>query len=1177
MPTDTVQSLILKLAKAGRPLRDALGGKGAAAAFLNSLGWELPPGIDDIGLTTLDIGKVLNRLDAVLRARADAEASASVSAGGGQLDLAIDVGLYLDLLLAVKDLVEKGHQLASTLPASLSAAGDYVSKTKIDKELVPRVLDLWVMQLVERQSPFAYQWLTLFGIFRLDKFEADHSIFQVEHFRHVVRYDRIALIFSDPRKLFVELYGWGTPGFSAELLITLIGYLLSSLGVKGQIRQLPRRVEERLRGVAVPEADLHPSPQILISFLRGLGWSPLDVGLTIYGLRPTAPGGSDGGLGVFPYVKGSTKFSFDVTESLSFEIDASVDVNGGAALTIRPNAPLQLQTGVTGGGAVATTAAGQLALRLRYKKHGDQRIVLLSFPADSRLDIKEFYLSTGAGMVSGNKLDLFVEAGLMGGRFLLGAGQGDGFLQKILPGGGIKVDFDLIGGWSDSGGVYFRGSSALEISIPAHISLGPIDIESLYFVVRFGADGSIPVESSASVKVALGPLMGTVERIGVTALFSFPKRGGNLGPLDLQLKFKPPNGVALALDVSVVRGGGYLYFDTDREEYAGALELVFSGFLTLKAIGLLNTRMPDGSKGFSLLIIITAEFGTGIQLGFGFTLLAVGGLVGLNRTMRLDALMLGVRTGAINSIMFPKDVIANAPKIISDLRAIFPPEEGKFLIGPMAKIGWGTPTLLSLALGIIIEIPGNIAIVGVLRLALPADDAALLVLQVNFAGAIEFDKKRVYFFAALFESRILFLPIEGEMGLLMAFGDDANFVLSVGGFHPSFSAPPLPFPSPRRVSISLVSSPVSRVRVEGYFAVTSNTVQFGALAEMFYGLDEVNVQGHIAFDALFQFSPFHFIITISASFSMNAFGVGLFSVRISGSLEGPAPWRAKGSGSISLLFFDISADFDVTWGESRDTTLPPIAVMPMFKSEFEKGDNWRAMLPAASNLLVTLRKMPAEEAAHVLHPVGVLRITQRMLPLGLKLDKVGNQKPNDVNRLSVAVSGGGLTKRADTFEQFAPAQFQDMADGDKLSRPAFGPERAGLDLSAAGQELRSSHMVKRVVRYEEIIIDSNFKRFVRRFFMFSGALFNFFLNGASVAKSDLSQAVKKQFDPFEEKIIVQAETYTVAFQSNNKAYAAGSAVFASEASARDFMAQEVAKDAGLAETLHVIPSYESAA
>ena len=52
--------------------------------------------------------------------------------------------------------------------------------------------------------------------------------------------------------------------------------------------------------------------------------------------------------------------------------------------------------------------------------------------------------------------------------------------------------------------------------------------------------------------------------------------------------------------------------------------------------------------------------------------------------MRLPALIEGVRTGAISSVMFPRDVVANAPRILSDLRAFFPPEEGTFLIGPMA-------------------------------------------------------------------------------------------------------------------------------------------------------------------------------------------------------------------------------------------------------------------------------------------------------------------------------------------------------------------------------------------------------------------------------------------------------------------------------------------------------------
>ena len=59
----------------------------------------------------------------------------------------------------------------------------------------------------------------------------------------------------------------------------------------------------------------------------------------------------------------------------------------------------------------------------------------------------------------------------------------------------------------------------------------------------------------------------------------------------------------------------------------------------------------------------------------------------------------------------------------------------------------------------------------------------------------------------------------------------------------------------------------------------------------------------------------------------------------------------------------------------------------------------------------------------------------------LTLDKVGNQKPSDVIRLSLEVTTAGLAKAGDVFEPFAPAQFQDMSDSEKLTRPAFGPAK----------------------------------------------------------------------------------------------------------------------------------------
>jgi hypothetical protein len=302
----------------------------------------------------------------------------------------------------------------------------------------------------------------------------------------------------------------------------------------------------------------------------------------------------------------------------------------------------------------------------------------------------------------------------------------------------------------------------------------------------------------------------------------------------------------------------------------------------------------------------------------------------------------------------------------------------------------------------------------------------------------------------------------------------------------------------------------------------------------------------------------------------------LFSVSFSGSLEGPTPWRIKVTGEISILFFSISVDFDVTWGDSRDTSMPPIAILPLFKAELQKPDTWRALPPPTNALNVSLRKLPDNDSTLVLHPVGILRISQRYAPLDLTLDKVGSQKPSDVNLLHLDVAAGGLSKKADALELFAPAQYQKMSDSDKLSRPAFSQEHGGLDLAPTAN-LAAGRMDKRIVRYEEIIIDTNYRRFQRRFHPFNSALFHFFLNGSAVTKSELSQAHRSRLQPFGDKIATNQDTYTVAFQSNNKAFATDSVTFASEASAREYLNRKAAADPNLHESLHVIPSTERAA
>jgi hypothetical protein len=526
----------------------------------------------------------------------------------------------------------------------------------------------------------------------------------------------------------------------------------------------------------------------------------------------------------------------------------------------------------------------------------------------------------------------------------------------------------------------------------------------------------------------------------------------------------------------------------------------------------------------------------------------------------------------VTRILFPTNVVENAPQIISDLKAIFPAQEGIFLVGPMAKISWGTPPVLSVSLGVVIQIPGNVAILGKARLALPTDDDdAVLVLQLSFVGVLEFDKRRLWFFASLYESRLLFITLEGEMGLLMDFSDNPNFIMSVGGFHPRFTAPPLPFPTPARLALTIVNESAAKLRVDLYQAITSNSVQLGCRADAYFGFDAFSVTGYFAFDALLRFSPLYLVVDISAGFSVKVFGVGLFSVHLRASLEGPTPWHVDGAAEISLLFWSFDVDVEVTFGERRAETLPPIDVLPAIRAELQKAQSWRALLPASSRLFVSLREL-GDGSALVLHPLGTLEISQRFAPLNLTLDKVGNQKPADVKRVSATVQGTSMEVKGPAREKFAAAQYREMSDAQKLSASAYEPLDSGVKLGANGQPWATGVAAQRNVRYETIIVDGAFRRVLHGIVKIADVIFAHFRRGAAVSRAVVSLANERRLQPFATRIAVAEEQYVLARQEDNSAYFGAS--FGSHAEAVAHLGEIGRSDPAILERVHVLPRSE---
>lgn len=1066
--------------------------------------------------------------------------------------------LAAELIRLTKEIID----LTNTVSAATAAFPDFINNAPLD-QLPMRLLNYIIIEYSKKNRVGLYAVMTLAGIFETTVLDADAGIFQPATSLRTITWSRLPKLLSDPAGLFNDVYKWDTNFDSNKLFDNIILLLRAFVLPGGLYEQSPSlktalgNTTDKLKEIRFPifQNATYPST-----------YSEFGINVT----AAEANGSKKAGFAIVPYVHGTANFDFSLSEKweLVFAADASVD--SGFGMVIRPG-DISLMTGLFTAPLDAVNLDASLAVR---QKANAGEIILFGEENASRLA----YEGAGARVFikKGKDNDAGIEIKLDALRLIISGGDGDGFLSKLLGDGGINAETGFVMGYSLQQGFYFIGSGGLELQLAVHITLGPLEIQGITIAIKFKED-DIVIEGGVTFKVSLGPMVAVVENIGVTGTINFPNEGGNLGPANLAIGFKPPNGVGLSLDAGAVKGGGYLFFDFDKEEYAGALELTIVNLLSAKAIGLITTKMPDGSKGFSLLIIITVEFFPPFQLGYGFTLNGVGGLIGLNRTVKLDPLRDGVRTGAVNSIMFPQNVIANAPRIISDLKTIFPPYEGRFLIGPMGKLGWGTPSLITLSLGLIIEIPGNIAILGVLRIALPEENTALINIQVNFVGTIDFDKKMLTFDASLFDSRILLFTLEGDMAVRLKWGDDPDFILTVGGFHPSYTPPPLALPSLKRLAISILNTDYGRIRIECYQAVTSNTVQFGAKAEVYFGFSAFSIDGHIGFDALFQFSPFYFIIQVSASFSLKAFGVGVFSVRVRMSLEGPTPWRAKGTGSISLLFFEISADFDKTWGENKNTSLPDIEILPRLLEELGKREQWHTYLPAGTQLLVSLRKLNESTESLVLHPAGVLVLQQRILPLDLDIDKVGNQKTSDIKRAAISQvnSAGNPLTATPVTESFARAQYQNMSDADKLSKPSFEKLHGGVSITMGGQSVNTSKMVRRMVKYEEIIIDKEPRRPLKvgQFLVQIGALFMHFLKGTAATKSTLSKKYKDSVQPFAEKVTVKEEGYTVVFTDNNKAYSQA-ASFSSEAMAADYMKQQVGMDPNLKEKIQVISTYE---
>ena len=794
--------------------------------------------------------------------------------------------------------------------------------------------------------------------------------------------------------MFDTTYNWSN-NFNGEEFLRRFDLLIGAFSFPGGIYQQDETIHSYLN-----RADDDNKEIRIPLFINGRwpnNWTEIDLNLSPI----PADGALNPGLLLYPYFQGGISLDADLSDEWELVFEGNADLGAGLGLEIRPPTQLSITTDFFSNPLETVDVQAQLIVR--RKEEIDTEIILIGAAEKTRLAIEgaeaKVYLEK-----EGNQNNFGAEANLRALKLVVSAGDGDGFLQKILPADGLQIAFDLGLGYSLQQGFYFSGSGTLELQLPTHIPLGPLEIQGLLIALQ-PLETGIKLSLGATLKIELGPFIGIVENIGVNANLEFPEDGGNMGPANLSFGFKPPTGIALSLDTSVVKGGGYIFFDPDNARYGGALELNIKDKLAISAIALISTRMPDGSKGFSLLLIISIQFSPGIALGMGFFLNGLGGMLGFNRTMNVEALRAGVKNNALDSVLFPEDIIENITEIITNIREIFPVKQDQFMIGFMAKITWGVPQpLLSVEFGLIIEFPNpiRIAILGVLKLVLPDENSAIVNLQINFLGIIDFESKYLSFDASLFNSSILMMTLEGDMALRLFWGEQKAFLFSVGGFHPTFQPDAaLQVGEMDRLTLNILSGNPS-LNLTAYFALTSNTVQFGSLLSLSFEISSFAIEGYFGFDVLFQFSPFKFLANVRAGVSVRSGSQVILVIQLNFDLQGPKPWIARGVARFEILGFGINVNFNETWGEVDEATLPKIDVLPQLMEALEQDLNWTSEFPDDRLLLVSLRELEEGEllAGEVLlHALGELTISQDVIPLDTTIEKHGDNEPQDINCL----------------------------------------------------------------------------------------------------------------------------------------------------------------------------------
>lgn len=1101
-----VGNLTKEITKIINPLKDAFSDAAEFQSLLLELGWEtnnLPSSL------LVDIN---NKIDNILTA------FGNLTSGSKEIE-------YINILKSVKDLYGIVQSDIASIADTLFSPLEASLKSKFVEELPYRLMELLIVKYLKVHQPKIYTFLQLIKVIQFESVESlDDS--QPYFIRQKINFQNLINLIRNPTDLLRLNYN------SIDFIFEEFAFLL--LGFFGK-RSIPATLFQTFAGEFDEyknsfedgkNLNLHKGIEITVASLKVLSdYKALNLKI----FNAVAENVTDSGLLLALDIPSGLSLTHKINDNFDLKIDFSAAFGDSLAFLITPN---KLDFKLVGSPETSLPPIG-LNARLEYKP--DEAKMIFGKEDGTKLVLKNAGIGLGAKYV-GTELELIIEGDLSGLIFTLDTGDGDSFINNVLGKGKKEINLPLAIQWSSKHGITFKGVGAFEIAFNPNIDIakGTVKVQGLRLALRAPKDSdTLSAEVRASFSGDLGFMKFVVDEIGLR--FNIKTTEGNLGPIGIDLGFAPPKGIGLTVDSGQLTGGGFLSIDPEKGRYVGALQLSLLDKFDLTAIAIITTKAPDGSEGFSLLAMLNVAFQPSIQLGLGFSLSGLGGLLAVNRRMSAEAIRLGVKSGAIDRILFPdpKTFIENVPTIVRDLEGIFPTQKGRYVFGIFFLINWGVSDelkVLDIKLGILAEFPSPIklAIIGTLSMKLPDKKEPVIILNVAFAGFIDFEKKYLSFDASIYDSKLLAFSLSGDIAVRLFWGNRSELLLSVGGFHPAYTAPSdlaLP-PKMERMTIMLLDNGVLSLKMMNYFAITSNTAQFGARIELLLNVKAFRVIGLLGLDVLFQFNPFKLQAQIEAMLAVFSGKRELLSVAVRANLEGPGPWHAWGRGEFKVLGIKASANFDETWGPAPKTTVPEIAVAPLVEEALREESAWKTVISNKKKETVTFKNI---ESVFILHPAGQLSIGQKIAPLGVKLSRYGTQKISDggLYNISEVKIADEVQITQSELEQFAPANYRDMNDGQKLKAASFEYLRSGVKVNMpSSSDLHMDTYILKEVKYDMVLIDK-LHTAPKDIMEFGSLMVNEFVSGGVIGTSDLGAHFKKETNHPIVNVSAQQEKYKI--------------------------------------------------